>query len=486
MVALLQRRLDQPAASPSRAARRPRSPSFSASLAVRESPAASVGSSLSTSIAFTASQGPARDIAAGLLDGSFQPWRKVRPLRLRPGTNRPRSSYWLLPSCPFSTARGRPPRSRSRTARFSRPGPAGPPCVGELVFNTSMTGYQEILTDPSYAGQIVTFTFPHIGNVGTNDEDIEALTPLCTRHGAARAPITEPSNWRSSQHLDALARQRRASPRIGGVDTRRITRILRERGAQNAALAYRARTGPDLEARQGPRARPRPASRAWTLRSRSPAASATSWRGPLGLARGLCSRRRAAARTSWPSTTASSATSCASLASLGLPGDAWCRRPRTADGGAGAGAGRRSSCPTAPATRRRPATTPCPRSGSWSTAASRCSASASAIRCWAGPRRPRPRRCRSATTAPTTRCKDLTTGKVEITSQNHGFAIADAEPAGRGRGHPPLAVRRHDPGHPAEGPPGVLGPVPSRGVARTHGSAAICSIVPAFAAKPSP
>ena len=71
--------------------------------------------------------------------------------------------------------------------------------------------------------------------------------------------------------------------------------------------------------------------------------------------------------------------------------------------------------------------------------------------------------------------KDLTTGKVEITSQNHGFAIADGGlPDGR-RGHPPLAVRRHDPGHPPEGPAGVLGPVPSRGVARADGRAATCS-----------
>ena len=108
--------------------------------------------------------------------------------------------------------------------------------VGELVFNTSITGYQEILTDPSYAGQIVTFTFPHIGNVGTNEEDIEALTPYA-RGMVSRAPITEPANWRSTQPLaDWLASRGIAA--IGGVDTRRITGILRERGAQNAALAF--------------------------------------------------------------------------------------------------------------------------------------------------------------------------------------------------------------------------------------------------------
>ncbi|WP_418161120.1 glutamine-hydrolyzing carbamoyl-phosphate synthase small subunit [Benzoatithermus flavus] len=117
---------------------------------------------------------------------------------------------------------------------------------GELVFNTAITGYQEILTDPSYAGQIVTFTFPHIGNVGTNEEDIEATTPYA-RGMVIRAPITEPSNWRSSQHLAAWLESRGIAA-ISGVDTRRITRILREQGAQNAALAYEPGGEIDLEA----------------------------------------------------------------------------------------------------------------------------------------------------------------------------------------------------------------------------------------------
>jgi carbamoyl-phosphate synthase small subunit len=107
---------------------------------------------------------------------------------------------------------------------------------GELVFNTAITGYEEILTDPSYAGQIVTFTFPHIGNVGTNPEDFEATTPVA-RGMVVRAPVTEPSNWRSTQHL-ATWLERHGIAAITGVDTRRITRLLRDRGAQNAALAY--------------------------------------------------------------------------------------------------------------------------------------------------------------------------------------------------------------------------------------------------------
>ena len=74
--------------------------------------------------------------------------------------------------------------------------------TGEVCFNTSITGYQEILTDPSYAGQIVTFTFPHIGNVGTNAEDIETITPA-VRGLVLRADITAPSNFRSTRSLDA-------------------------------------------------------------------------------------------------------------------------------------------------------------------------------------------------------------------------------------------------------------------------------------------
>jgi len=108
--------------------------------------------------------------------------------------------------------------------------------VGEVCFNTSMTGYQEILTDPSYAGQIITFTFPHIGNVGTNDEDVE------TRMTAARglvlkADITDPSNWRALGHLDAWLK-RRGLVGIAGVDTRRLTRRIRLAGAPNGVVAY--------------------------------------------------------------------------------------------------------------------------------------------------------------------------------------------------------------------------------------------------------
>ncbi len=107
---------------------------------------------------------------------------------------------------------------------------------GELCFNTSITGYQEILTDPSYAGQIITFTFPHIGNVGTNEEDIEAMTARA-RGLVLRASITEPSNWRATAHLDHWLK-RMGLVGIAGVDTRRLTRLLRTKGAQNVALCH--------------------------------------------------------------------------------------------------------------------------------------------------------------------------------------------------------------------------------------------------------
>ena len=107
---------------------------------------------------------------------------------------------------------------------------------GEVVFNTSMTGYQEIMTDPSYAGQIINFTFPHIGNVGTNPEDIETVTPAALGC-VLRADITDPANYRAAQHLDEWLK-RHDLPALTGVDTRRITRRVRDGGAPNAVLRY--------------------------------------------------------------------------------------------------------------------------------------------------------------------------------------------------------------------------------------------------------
>jgi carbamoyl-phosphate synthase small subunit len=111
---------------------------------------------------------------------------------------------------------------------------------GEVVFNTSMTGYQEILTDPSYAGQMIAFTFPHVGNVGTNVEDIETMTPSA-RGLILRADVTEPSNWRALQHLEAWLKSHGLIG-LSGVDTRQLTHRIRDLGAPNAAIAH-ARDG---------------------------------------------------------------------------------------------------------------------------------------------------------------------------------------------------------------------------------------------------
>ncbi|MBT6532955.1 MAG: glutamine-hydrolyzing carbamoyl-phosphate synthase small subunit [Marinovum sp.] len=108
--------------------------------------------------------------------------------------------------------------------------------VAELCFNTAMTGYQEIMTDPSYAGQIVTFTFPHIGNVGVTEEDSETADPVAAGM-VVKWDLTEPSNWRTQGHLsDWLKTHGRIA--IGGVDTRRLTRAIRQQGAPHVVIAH--------------------------------------------------------------------------------------------------------------------------------------------------------------------------------------------------------------------------------------------------------
>lgn len=126
--------------------------------------------------------------------------------------------------------------------------------TGEVVFTTGMTGYQEVLTDPSYCGQIVTMTAPHIGNTGVNREDPESLDGRPQVAGfIMRDPCLYPSNWRSEKSLDRYLADN-GIVAIGGIDTRRLTRVLRDRGAQNgcigtedaATLVDRARSAPDM------------------------------------------------------------------------------------------------------------------------------------------------------------------------------------------------------------------------------------------------
>jgi carbamoyl-phosphate synthase small subunit len=112
--------------------------------------------------------------------------------------------------------------------------------VGEVCFNTAITGYQEILTDPSYAGQIITFTFPHIGNVGTNPEDTETSN-LAMRSGVRgcvlRAEVAQPSNYRAAENLDQWLKARGIIA-ITGVDTRALTARIREKGMPNGVIAH--------------------------------------------------------------------------------------------------------------------------------------------------------------------------------------------------------------------------------------------------------
>ena len=118
--------------------------------------------------------------------------------------------------------------------------------AGEVCFNTSMTGYQEITTDPSYAGEIITFTFPHIGNVGINMQDVETQTPF-VRGVVVRETITTPANWRAAGHLeDWLERSNLIG--LSGIDTRALTIRIRDLGAPNAIICHQRNGQFDIEA----------------------------------------------------------------------------------------------------------------------------------------------------------------------------------------------------------------------------------------------
>jgi carbamoyl-phosphate synthase small subunit len=122
--------------------------------------------------------------------------------------------------------------------------------VGEVCFNTAMTGYEEILTDPSYTGQIITFTFPHIGNVGINEDDIETVNLAATpgaRGVVLRSVITQPSNYRATRHLDQWLKSRGVIG-LAGVDTRALTARIRENGMPNAVIAHEPSGRFDLDA----------------------------------------------------------------------------------------------------------------------------------------------------------------------------------------------------------------------------------------------
>ena len=122
--------------------------------------------------------------------------------------------------------------------------------VGEVCFNTAMTGYEEILTDPSYAGQIITFTFPHIGNVGTNEDDIETVNMAATpgaRGVVLHTAITASSNYRATRHLDQWLKARGVIG-LSGIDTRALTSRIRVKGMPNAVIAHEPSGKFDLDA----------------------------------------------------------------------------------------------------------------------------------------------------------------------------------------------------------------------------------------------
>ena len=148
----------------------------------------------------------------------------------------------------------------------------------EVCFNTAMTGYQEILTDPSYADQIVTFTFPHIGNVGTNPEDDETSNPAMqskVRGCVLHADITAPSNWRATQHFDAWLKEQGIIG-ICGVDTRALTAFIRENGMPNAVIAHDPEGNFDIEALKK-RAREWPGINGADLASRASTQNPYEW-----------------------------------------------------------------------------------------------------------------------------------------------------------------------------------------------------------------
>jgi carbamoyl-phosphate synthase small subunit len=150
-----------------------------------------------------------------------------------------------------ASAGARPPEADAAlvladgTVIWGRGAGAAGSAVAEVCFNTSLTGYQEILTDPSYAGQIINFTFPHIGNVGTNPEDVETITPAA-RGAIMRMDITDPANWRAAKHLDEWLKSHDLTA-LTGVDTRHLTRLIRDQGAPSGVIAYAPGAGDSLD-----------------------------------------------------------------------------------------------------------------------------------------------------------------------------------------------------------------------------------------------
>ena len=336
--------------------------------------------------------------------------------------------------------------------------------VGEVCFNTSMTGYQEILTDPSYAGQIITFTFPHIGNVGANNDDLETITPPA-RGLILAADITEPSSWRSTQPLNNWLRSN-GLVGVAGLDTRRLTRLIRDGGAPTGVVAHAPDGRFDLAALK---------------------AQAAAWPGLDGMDLAIEVSCRQSYR--WEETTWH----------LGQ-GFGRQEAPRfhvvAVDYGAKrnilrclASAGARVTVVPATATAEEilghkpdgiflangpgdPAAT-----GVYAVPTIQKLLAAEIplfgiclghqlLALALGAKTKKMHLGHRGANHPV---KDLTTGKVEITSQNHGFAVLPESLPRRGRGDPCLPLRRLQRGHRPQGQAGLLGPIPPRSLPRPAG-----------------
>ena len=199
--------------------------------------------------------------------------------------------------------------------------------VGEVCFNTAMTGYEEILTDPSYAGQIITFTFPHIGNVGTNDEDIETVNMAATpgaRGVILRTAITDPVELPRHQASRPVAASARGIIGLSGIDTRALTALIRSKGMPNAVIAHAPDGEFDLHGLKE-EAREWPGLEGMDLGRWSPSASASPGTRRRGSGKRALAGRASRSSTSSRSTTASSATSCGCSPAT-APRSRWCRR----------------------------------------------------------------------------------------------------------------------------------------------------------------
>ena len=267
--------------------------------------------------------------------------------------------------------------------------------VGEVCFNTAMTGYQEILSDPSYAGQIVAFTFPHIGIVGTNDEDIETVNPA-VRGLIVRVDAEHPSNYRSLAGLDRWLKAHNI-PAVAGIDTRALTNLIREKGMPHGVIAN-AGSGTLDKAALLKQAKEFPGlvglDLAKDVTSRQMYRwSETPWAWNAGYGKEQ--------KPDWRVTVLDYGVKRNILRLLaGLGADITVLPANASLDDVCAAIPMACCCPTVRAIRRQQANMPFPPSRAWSTKAFRSSAFAWAIRCWAWRWAGRPRKWRKAIMAP--------------------------------------------------------------------------------------